>query len=87
MTNQLSGIQITPKVGSDFNTQYNVPTDNNLTNQTTMPNNAVYNFFMVLFEGKQTENVPQFANSNIFQDNGLKKNFEVSEVSKFNAIG
>ena len=39
---QIGGIQLNPKPGTDFNSQYNVP-DTGLTNNTTLSNNPLYN--------------------------------------------
>lgn len=66
---QAAGIQA-PKFGQNFMEQYNVP-DTNLTNKTTLSNNPLYNLTKVLFQGKQTDKLGEFANSDLFQQNGL----------------
>ncbi|MBP3820739.1 hypothetical protein J6G99_03740 [bacterium] len=55
---QINGIQLKPTIGTDFNSQYGVP-DTNLTNNTTLSNNPLYNLFQVIFNGKQTDNISQ----------------------------
>ncbi|MDE6138274.1 MAG: hypothetical protein K2F57_02250 [Candidatus Gastranaerophilales bacterium] len=69
---QLNGVQLNTKPGMDFNTQYNVP-DTGLTQKTTLPD-LINNLLKVNFNGKQTDNIGNFANSDIFQQNGLKQN-------------
>lgn len=71
---QIGGIQLNSKPGIDFNTQYNVP-DTGLTQNTTLSKSSpLYNLLQVMFQGKQTDNIGNFANSDIFQQNGLKQN-------------
>ncbi len=71
---QLNGVQLNSKLGMDFNTQYSVP-DTGLTNNTTLAKSSpLYNLLQVMFQGKQTDNIGQFANSDLFQQNGLKAN-------------
>ena len=70
---QIAGVQLNSKPGTDFKTQYMVP-DTGLTNSTTLTNNPLYNMMQVLFQGKQTDRLGEFANSDIFQQNGLKQN-------------
>lgn len=72
--NQINGIQLTSRPGTDFNTQYNVP-DTGLTNNSTLASfSAVYNLLSVGFNGKQTENIAQHSKNDIFLNNGLKPN-------------
>ena len=74
MTMQLNGVQLNSKPGTDFNTQYSVP-DTGLTNNTTLSKSSpLYNLLQVMFQGKQTDNIGSFANSDLFQQNGLKAN-------------
>lgn len=74
MSTSINGIQLQSKPGTDFNSQYNVP-DTGLTNNTTLSKSSpLYNLLQVMFQGKQTDNIGEFANSNIFQQNGLKTN-------------
>lgn len=74
MTMQLNGVQLNSKPGMDFNTQYSVP-DTGLTNNTTLAKSSpLYNLLQVMFQGKQTDNIGSFANSDLFQQNGLKAN-------------
>lgn len=71
---QLNGVQLNSKPGTDFNTQYSVP-DTGLTNNTTLSKSSpLYNLLQVMFQGKQTDNIGSFANSDLFQQNGLKAN-------------
>ena len=71
---QIGGVQLNSKPGTNFNTQYNVP-DTGLTQNTTLSHSSpLYNLFQVMFQGKQTDNIGSFANSDIFQQNGLKHN-------------
>ena len=71
---QIGGIQLNPKPGTDFNRQYNVP-DTGLTNNTTLSKSSpLYNLLQVMFQGKQTDNIGEWSNSNLFQQNGLKQN-------------
>ena len=74
MSATLNGIQLQSKPGIDFNSQYNVP-DTGLTNNTTLSKSSpLYNLLTVMFQGKQTDTVGEFANSDIYQQNGLKAN-------------
>ena len=74
MTMQLNGVQLNSRPGMDFNTQYSVP-DTGLTNNTTLSKSSpLYNLLQVMFQGKQTDNIGSFANSDLFQQNGLKAN-------------
>lgn len=74
MTMQLNGVQLNSKPGMDFNTQYGVG-DTGLTNNTTLSKSSpLYNLLQVMFQGKQTDNIGSFANSDLFQQNGLKAN-------------
>ncbi len=71
---QIGGIQLNPKPGTDFNSQYNVP-DTGLTNNTTLSKSSpLYNLLQVMFQNKQTDNIAEWSNSNLFQQNGLKAN-------------
>lgn len=71
---QIGGIQLNPKPGTDFNSQYNVP-DTGLTNNTTLSKSSpLYNLLQVMFQGKQTDNIAQHSGNNILLDNGLKAN-------------
>lgn len=80
---QIGGIQLNSKPGTDFNTQYNVP-DTGLTNNTTLSNNPLYNLFQVMFQNTQTNNISQqLAKCDVVGSNGLKVNPNVSdEVGK-----
>lgn len=72
--NQINGIQLTSRPGTDFTTQYNVP-DTGLTNNSTLSAiSAVYNLLRADFNGKQTENIAQHSTNDIFLNNGLKPN-------------
>ena len=85
MSNQVNGIQLTSRPGTDFNTQYNVP-DTGLTNSSTLANSMVagiYNLLTVNFSGKQTENIPQHSQNDIFQNNGLKQNVHAGNHKLF----
>ena len=74
MSASINGIQIQPKIGSDFNGQYNIP-DTGLTNNTTLSqSNPLYNLIKVMFQNQQTNNIGEFANCDIFRQNGLKQN-------------
>lgn len=76
---QIGGIQLNSKPGTDFNTQYNVP-DTGLTNNTTLSNNPLYNLFQVMFQNTQTNNISeQLAKCDVVGSNGLKINPNVSE--------
>ena len=55
---QINGIQLKPTIGTNFGSQYGVP-DTGLTYNTTLSNNPLYNFFQVIFNGKQTDNIGQ----------------------------
>ncbi len=80
---QIGGIQLNPKPGTDFNTQYSVP-DTGLTNNTTLSKSSpLYNLLQVMFQGKQTDKVGEFANSDVFQQNGLKQNPDKGEHKLF----
>lgn len=79
---QIGGVQLNSKPGTDFNTQYMVP-DTGLTNKTTLTNNPLYNMMQVLFQGKQTDKLGEFSNSDIFQQNGLKQNLDKGEHKLF----
>lgn len=79
---QLNGIQLNSKPGTDFNSQYNVP-DTALTQTNTLPNNPLYNLMQVLFQGKQTDNIAEFSNNDIFLQNGLKPNIEKGDHKLF----
>lgn len=71
---QIGGIQLNSKPGTNFAAQYNVP-DTGLTQNTTLSKSSpLYNLFQVMFQNKQTDNIGSFANSDIFQQNGLKAN-------------
>lgn len=72
--NQINGIQTAPRPGMNFDMQYNVP-DTGLTNNSTLSSaSAVYNMQRADFNGKQSENIPQHSNNDIFKNNGLKQN-------------
>ena len=72
--NQVNGIQLTSRPGTDFATQYNVP-DTGLTNNSTLSAySAVYNMLRADFNGKQSERVPDHSKNNLFLANGLKQN-------------
>ncbi len=74
MSASINGIQLQSKPGTDFNSLYNV-SDTGLTNNTTLAKSSpLYNLLQVMFQGKQTDKVGEFANSDIFQQNGLVKN-------------
>ncbi len=74
MSLTLNGVQLNSKPGTDFNTQYGVG-DTGLTNNTTLSKSSpLYNLLQVMFQGKQTDNIGSFANSDLFQQNGLKAN-------------
>ncbi len=77
---QIGGIQLNSKPGTDFNTQYNVP-DTGLTNNTTLAkSNPLYNLFQVMFQNTQTNNISeQLAKCDVVGSNGLKVNPNVSE--------
>ena len=76
MSTSINGIQLQSKPGTDFNSQYNVP-DMSLTNNTTLSKSSpLYNLLQVMFQGKQTDNIGEFANSDLFRQNGLKQNPE-----------
>lgn len=80
---QIGGIQLSSKPGIDFNTQYSVP-DTGLTNNTTLAkSNPLYNLLQVMFQGKQTDRLDEFANSDIFQQNGLKPNVQKGDHKLF----
>lgn len=80
---QIGGIQLSSKPGTDFNTQYSVP-DTGLTNNTTLAkSNPLYNLLQVMFQGKQTDRLDEFANSDIFQQNGLKPNVQKGDHKLF----
>lgn len=80
---QLNGVQLNSKPGTDFNTQYSVP-DTGLTNNTTLAQSSpLYNLLQVFFQGKQSDNIGSFANSDIFQQNGLKPNADAGEHKFF----
>ena len=82
---QLNGINITSKIGADFNTQYSVP-DTGLTEKTTLPD-LINNLLKVNFQGKQSDKIPEFANSNLFQETtGLKQNLPKGEHKLFTSI-
>ena len=79
----IGGIQLSSKPGIDFNTQYSVP-DTGLTNNTTLAkSNPLYNLLQVMFQGKQTDRLGEFANSDIFQQNGLKPNVQKGDHKLF----
>ncbi len=85
MSNQINGIQLTSRPGTDFATQYNVP-DTGMTNTSTLSNSmaaGIYNLFSVNFSGKQTENIPQHSQNDIFQNNGLKQNVQAGNHRLF----
>ena len=72
--NQINGIQLTSRPGTDFATQYSVP-DTGLTNNSTLSAySAVYNLLRADFNGKQSERIAQHSNNDLFLDNGLKPN-------------
>ncbi len=74
MSLQINGQLLSSKFGTDFNTQYGVG-DTGLTNNTTLSKSSpLYNLLQVMFQGKQTDNIGSFANSDLFQQNGLKAN-------------
>lgn len=76
---QIGGVQLNSKPGTDFNSQYNVP-DTGLTNNTTLSNNPLYNLFQVMFQNTQTNNISeQLAKCDVVGSNGLKVNPNVSE--------
>ncbi len=80
---QIGGVQLNSKPGIDFNTQYSVP-DTGLTNNTTLAkSNPLYNLLQVMFQGKQTDRLGEFANSDIFQQNGLKPNAQKGDHKLF----
>ena len=80
---QIGGIQLSSKPGIDFNTQYSVP-GTGLTNNTTLAkSNPLYNLLQVMFQGKQTDRLGEFANSDIFQQNGLKPNVQKGDHKLF----
>ncbi len=70
---QIGGVQLNSKPGTDFNSLYNVP-DTGLTNNTTLSKSSpLYNLLLVMFQGKQTDNIAQHSENTILMDNGLKK--------------
>ena len=80
---QLNGIQLAPKVGTDFNTQYNIP-DTGLTNNTTLSKSSpLYNLLQVMFNGTEVNRTPEHSNSNIFLNNGLKQNLSAGDHKLF----
>lgn len=73
---QIGGIQLNPKPGTDFNSQYNVP-DTGLTNNTTLSNNPLYNLLQVIFQNAKTDEIAhQVANCEVVGSNGLKVNVD-----------
>ncbi|MCM1338126.1 MAG: hypothetical protein NC191_00460 [Muribaculaceae bacterium] len=82
---QFNGINIAPKIGTDFNTQYSVP-DTGLTNNTTIQTSPAHNLHQVKFEGKETDKLNEFANCDIFRQNGLKQNLAKGEHKLFISV-
>lgn len=78
---QIGGIQLSSKIGTDFNTQYSVP-DTGLTNNTTMAkSNPLYNLLQVMFKNTQTNNISeQLAKCDVVSSNGLKSNPNTSDI-------
>ncbi len=71
---QIGGIQLNSKPGTDFNTQYMAP-DTGLTNNTTISNNPLYNLLQVIFQNTQTNNIShEEPKCNVIASNGLKVN-------------
>ncbi len=82
----LNGVQLNSKPGMDFNTQYSVP-DTGLTQNTTLSKSSpLYNLLQVKFDGKQTDKLGEFANSDIYQNNGLKPNADAGNHKLFFAV-
>lgn len=80
---QIGGIQLSSKPGTDFNTQYSV-SDTGLTNNTTLAKSTpLYNLLQVMFQGKQTDKLGEFANSDVFQQNGLRPNIDKGDHKLF----
>ena len=71
MVSHAGGIEITPKLGADFFTLYGNP-DTNIYNM-TLAYNPTYSQ-QVRFEGKNTDNIPQYSKNDLFRKNGLVKN-------------
>lgn len=65
--NQINGIQLAPKIGTDFTTQYNVP-ETGVTNTSTLANaSAAYNTHSVNFNDTKTEKNTQYNYNDMFQ--------------------
>lgn len=81
---QIGGVQLNSKPGTDFNTQYGVP-DTGLTNNTTLSkSNPLYNLLQVMFQGKQTDNISQqMAKCDVVGTNGLKNNADKGDHKLF----
>ena len=73
---EFNGVQQNPKLGANFDVQYGVNSgDNNLTNQTTLQNNPLYNLSKVIFQGELFNNINRnFGDVGAISTNGLRNN-------------
>lgn len=76
MAGEINGVQQSPKFGANFDVQYGVNSgDNNLTNQTTLPNNPLFNLSKVIFQGELFNNINKnLGDVGAISTNGLRNN-------------